>query len=154
MRLGRAQHSEEGSLRSGKPKEQFGRLDSDIAGEGNAQEFVVSYDNHTIIPQTDMKSLVESWQEQARKISATAGILTGGDGSARRRKGLSTVLTDGGSAVLASRLSSAGKTIEHTAYKFCALVATLTGLWNLPEATLVQSKLTFWRLWFSCFRLD
>jgi hypothetical protein len=88
MRLGRAQHSEEGSFRSGKPKEQFDPLDSDIAGEGNAQEFVVSYDNHTIIPQTDMKSQVESWQEQARKISATAGILAGGDGSARKKKGV------------------------------------------------------------------
>ena len=64
-------------------------MDSDLAGEGNAQEFAVSYEKpRVIIPQTDMESQMESWQEQARKISATAGILAGGGGSARKKNGV------------------------------------------------------------------
>jgi hypothetical protein len=36
----------------------------------------------------DMESQMDSWQEQAKEISTAAGILAGGDGSARKKKGV------------------------------------------------------------------
>ena len=63
---------------------------------------------------------MDSWQEQAKEISTAAGILAGGDGSARKKKGvIKTVLA----SQRRSRRLSIGQTRRQATCKFCAPVA-------------------------------
>jgi hypothetical protein len=73
--------SEERSFRSGKPKSTFDPYDTEIAGEGN-DEAAVEMDG------ADMDSQMELWREKAASMGGSAGILAGGDGSARKKKGV------------------------------------------------------------------
>jgi hypothetical protein len=72
--------SEERSFRSGEPKSMFDPYDSETAGEGN--------DQLEVDGSSDMESQVAKWRAQAAAISDSAGILAGGDGSARKKKGV------------------------------------------------------------------
>jgi hypothetical protein len=84
--------SEERSFRSGEPKTVLEPHDSEIAGEGNDQAAVEGSSDgnpyNDIIQQTDMESQMENWRQQAAEISDSEGILAGGDGSARKKKGV------------------------------------------------------------------
>ena len=84
--------SDERSFRSGEPKAVFEPHDSEIAGEGNDQAAVEGSSDgnpyNSIIQQTDMESQLENWRRKAKEISASAGVLAGGDGPARKKKGV------------------------------------------------------------------
>ena len=75
----------------------FDSLDSELAGEGNGQVAVEGSSDgnpyNEIIHQTDMESQTKSWRQQAGEISDSAGILAGGDGSARKKKGVTNGAT-------------------------------------------------------------
>ena len=58
----------------------FDPCDSEIAGEGN--------DQMEVDGSSDMELQVEKWRAQAAAISDSAGILAGGDGPARKKKGV------------------------------------------------------------------
>jgi hypothetical protein len=66
--------------------------DSEIAGEGNDQVAAEGSSDgnpyNDIIQQTYVESQMENWRQQAAEISESAGILAGGDGSARKKKGV------------------------------------------------------------------
>jgi hypothetical protein len=82
MSTGRRVHiPKERSSRSGKPKSTFDLDDTEIAGEGN-DEIAVAMDG------TDMDSQMELWREKAASMGVSAGILAGGDGSAKKKKGV------------------------------------------------------------------
>jgi hypothetical protein len=68
-----------------------------------------------------------------------AGILAGGDGPARKKRGI-MVLTDGVFTALVKRRLGTGKTREQQTFKLCALAGMWTGRWSLQETILAQSK--------------
>ena len=82
MSTGRKVHtSKKRSFRSGKPETTFNVYDTEIAGEGNG-ELAVAMDG------SDMESQMEIWRQKAASMSETSGILAGGDGSAKKKKGV------------------------------------------------------------------
>ena len=82
MSTGRKVHiSKKRSFRSGKPETTFDIYDTELAGEGNG-ESAVAMDG------TDMESQMELWRQKAASMSGSAGILAGGDGSAKKKKGI------------------------------------------------------------------
>jgi len=77
----RARTSLQRSFRSGKPETTFNVYDTEIAGEGNG-EAAVAMDG------PDMDSQIEQWRQKAASMGGSAGILAGGDGSAKKKKGV------------------------------------------------------------------
>jgi hypothetical protein len=86
---------------------------------------------------------MENWRQQAAELGASAGILAGGDGSARKKKGV-TNHTDGASTASVKLRWSIGKTRRRGTSKSCAQEGTWIGPLNQQEATLELNKLTFW----------
>ncbi len=77
----RARTSQKQSFRSGKPETTFDVHDTEIAGEGNGESLVA-------MDGTDMDSQIEIWRQKAAAMGGSAGILAGGDGSAKKKKGV------------------------------------------------------------------
>ena len=99
--------------------------DSEFAGEGNDQAAVEGSSDgnpyNDIIQQTDMESQMENWRQQAAEISDSAGILAGGDGSARKKKGVINGAYGWGVFTASAKLRwSTGRTRRRRTFESCA----------------------------------